>query len=163
MNREQRRLMAKQNIVPQQNSPVHGAKAEFYQGSVPPPAMLKDFGDVNQSFPERIFKMAEDAGDRQLKQLENQKLQFELDAQNRKLEIEATERLKALEIKSRNRDLIFKNVIALFGLLVGTAVCAFLLYMSYMLLMADKTGSALLTASPIIGAVLVAAIKLLKK
>lgn len=107
--------------------------------------------------------MAEDAGDRQLKQLENQKLQFELDAQNRKLEIEATERLKALEIKSRNRDLVFKNVIALFGLLVGTAVCAFLLYMSYMLLMADKTGSALLTASPIIGAALVAAIKLLKK
>lgn len=155
--------MAKQGVASQRNSPVHAAKAEFYQGSVPPPTMLKEFGELNQSFPERIFKMAEDAGDRQLKQLENQRRQIELDAQNRRFEIEATERLKVLEIKSRNRDFVFRNVIALFGLLVGTAVCAFLLYMSYMLWMADETGSALVTASPIIGVALVAAIKLLKK
>ena len=162
MNRQQARLMARQKPAPL-NPAEHRATAEFYQGSVPPPSMLKNFGEINQSFPERIFKMAEDAGDRQRRQLDNQKEQIELDAQNRRLEIEASERLKELEIKSRNRDLVFKNVIALLGLLVGAAVCAFLLYMSYALLMADKTGSALLTASPIIGAALVAAIKLLRK
>ncbi|MBO7061942.1 MAG: hypothetical protein J6W54_12740 [Fibrobacter sp.] len=154
--------MAKKNIGHQNDSAVRGM-AEYYKGAVPPPAMLKSFYDVNSSFPERIFKMAEDAGDRQLKQLENQKLQIESEARNRQLEIETTERLNAMEIKSRNRDLFFKNVIALIGLFVCAATCAALLYMSYTLLMSDKSGYALATASPVIGVALVAAIKLLKK
>ena len=162
MNREQRRLMSKQNGVPSQVQP-QAAKAEFYQGSVPPPAMLSEFEKVNISFPERIFKMAEEAGERQMKQLENQKMQIELDAQNRKLEIEASERLKTMEIKARNRDFVFKNVIAAIGLLAGIAVCGALLFMSYMLLQSDKTGSALIAASPVLGAALVASIKILRK
>ena len=107
--------------------------------------------------------MAEDAGNRQLKQLENQEKQIELDAENRKHEIDASERLKAMEIKSRNADSLFKNFIALFGLVSTAGACAFLLYMSYVLAMADKTGSALGFASPIIGGALIAAIKLLRK
>ena len=112
MNRAQRRLMSKQNGVPSQ-IPPQGTKAEFYQGSVPPPAMLKDFSVVNESFPERIFKMAEDAGVRQMKQLENQELQIKLDAENRRLEIEASERLKAMEIRGRNTDSILKGLTVL--------------------------------------------------
>lgn len=162
MNREQRRMMNKQNRIPSQVTP-QAAKAEFYQGSVPPPAMLSAFEKVNASFPERIFKMAEEAGERQLKQLENQEKQIELDAQNRKLEIEASERLKTMEIKARNRDLMFKNIIAALGLLAGIAVCGALLFMSYTLLQEDKTGSALVAASPVLGVALVASIRILKK
>lgn len=160
MNREQRRLAEKQNGG---HAQLQASKTEFYHGTVPPPAMLKDFGSVDASFPERILKMAEDAGNRQLKQLENQETQIELDAENRKREIEASERLKTMEIKARNADLIFKNVITLLGLLFAAGVCVALLYMSYILLMADKTGSALGFASPIIGGALLAAIKLLRK
>ncbi len=160
MNRAQRRQMAKDG-VPQ--TVQQAQKAEFYQGSVPPPAMLQAFNDVNATYSDRIFKMAEDAGERQMVQLRNQEKQIELEAQNRKLEIEASERLKTLEIRSRNRDLMFKNVIAAAGLLSGVAVCGLLLYMAYMLLMADKTGSALIAASPVLGAALVAAIRILRK
>lgn len=160
MNREQRRMIGKQSGTPAQ---LQASKSEFYQGSVPPPVMLKEFGNVNVSFPERIVKMAEDAGNRQLKQLENQEKQIDLEADNRKREIEASERLKTMEIKARNADLIFKNVITLLGLLFAAGVCVALLYMSYILLMADKTGSALGFASPIIGGALLAAIKLLRK
>lgn len=162
MNREQRRLMPKQNGVPSQVQ-SQAAKAEFYQGSVPPPAMLSEFGKVNISFPERIFKMAEDAGERQMKQLENQEKQIELETQNEKLRIEASERLKAMEIKARNADARFKNIIALIGVLTGTAVCGTLLCMAYMMLQADKSGYALGMASPVIGAALIAAIKILRK
>ena len=160
MNREQKRLAEKQKGSSAQ---LQASKTEFYQGTVPPPAMLRDFGVVNASFPERILKMAEDAGDRQMKQLANQERQIEADFDNRKREIEASERLKTMEIKARNADLIFKNVITLLGLLFAAGVCIALLYMSYILLMADKTGSALGFASPIIGGALLAAIKLLRK
>lgn len=162
MNRAQRRIMSKQNGVPSQ-IPPQGAKAEFYQGSVPPPAMLKDFSIVNDSFPERIFKMAEDAGVRQMKQLENQELQIKLDAENRRLKIEASERLKAMEIRGRNTDSILKGLVMLLGSLAATGTVVALLYMSYVLLMADKTGYALCTASPIIGAALIAAIRFFRR
>lgn len=159
MNREQRRQMSKQNA----SSSVQAAKTEFYQGTLPPPTMLKEFGTIGDSFPERIVKMAEDAGIRQMKQLENQEKQIEFEARNRTREIEASERLKTLEIKARNKDAFFKNVITFVGLLAGIGVCVTLLYFSYLLLMADKTGSALITSSPILGGVLLAAIKLLRK
>lgn len=161
MNRELRRMMKKNEVRSQISA--QATKTEFYKGSVPPPSMLRDFGVVNASFPERILKMAEDAGDRQMKQLANQERQIEADFDNRKREIEASERLKTMEIKARNADLIFKNVITLLGLLFAAGVCVALLYMSYILLMADKTGSALGFASPIIGGALLAAIKLLRK
>ena len=161
MNREQRRSVQKQENVPVQVDSQK--KAEFYQGNVPPPAMLMDFGKVNESFPERIFKMAEEAGQRQMMQIENQEKQIRLDAENEKLRIEASERLKTMEIDARNSDARFKNFTALFGVVAGTVVCFALLYLSYVMLQADKSGYALGMASPVIGVALVAAIKILRK
>lgn len=162
MNRAMRRQMERNGGIPQVVQKQERT-AEFYHGVVPPPAMLKAFDDVNPSYSGRIFKMAEDAGERQMKQLLNQERQIELDAQNRKLEIEASERLKAMEIKSRDHDLMFKNIIATVGLVAGIAVCGVLLYMSFVLLQSDRTGSALVTASPVIGAALLSAIKIFRK
>ena len=58
---------------------------------------------------------------------------------------------------------MFKNIIAALGLLAGIAVCGALLFMSYTLLQEDKTGSALVAASPVLGVALVASIRILKK
>lgn len=161
MNREQRRRMSQNQIKPNDSQPMK--TAEFYQGSVPPPAMLMEFGKVDANFPDRIVRMAEEAGNRQMKQLENQEKQIELEAKNRAAEIVASERLKTLDINARREDAKFRNLVTLIGLLAAMLVCAVLLYLSYMLLIADKTGSALGMASPIIGVALVGAIRILRK
>lgn len=161
MNRQERR----HPTSPTTNSsatPVKTQTAEFYQGSIPPPAMLDSFGKVDPSFPERIMRMAEAAGERQSQQLFNQKLQIELESKEKLTEIEASAKLKEMEIKARNSDNFLKNIIGVIGLVAGIAVCAVLLYFSYLLLMADKTGGALIAASPMIGITLVSAIKIFK-
>lgn len=165
MNRAQRRSMRPDQIVnPVPNTPVpKAASAEFYQGNVPPPAMMKDFGSLDPSFPERLFKMAEDSGNRQMKQLENQELQIRLDADNRQKEIEASKEIKIADIKGRNRDNFFKNTIAFIGVVAAIGICFALLYFSYVLLKADNTGAALAMASPLIGGALVACIRILRK
>lgn len=42
------------------------AVAEFAEGPIPPPSMLRAFGDVDRSFPERLFRMAEKEQDAQI-------------------------------------------------------------------------------------------------
>ena len=107
--------------------------------------------------------MAKAASERQTALVENQRMQIQNDLVIREKEIETTKNLREKEIRSRDRNMLFANIITLIGLLAGIGLCTFLMYLSYMLLKADKSGYALATASPVIGVALVAAIKLLKK
>ena len=155
----------KQTMVQQQAAPIPNAHlvATSYQGSVPPPEMLKKFNEVNPSYSDDIMNMAKAASERQTALVENQRMQIQNDLVIREKEIETTKNLREREIRSRDRNMLFANIITLIGLLAGIGLCAFLMYLSYMLLKADKSGYALATASPVIGVALVAAIKLLKK
>lgn len=51
----------------QQNNQVerktHAVQASFYKGVIPSPEMMEHFGRINESFPDRILKMAEDEGE----------------------------------------------------------------------------------------------------
>lgn len=159
MNRQARRHPTQQQSIKPNIQP----KTEIYQGVLPPPTMMMGFGNVDSSFPERIVKMAEEAGNRQMQQLLNQKLQIELENENNKLQIKESTRLKELEIKARNRDAMFKNFIAFLGLVSAICACASLIYFAYQLLIADKTGQALIAASPLIGCALVAVFRIFRK
>ena len=44
---------------------IRQASSEHWQGPLPPPKSLKDFGEIDLSFPERIVRMAEAAAQHQ--------------------------------------------------------------------------------------------------
>ena len=50
-----------QNNAKKPAQPVRVQQVQFYQGDVPHPEILRSLGEVNPSFPERVFAIAEAA------------------------------------------------------------------------------------------------------
>ena len=149
--------------VSQQQKPGPHILTTAYQGNVPPPDMLEAFNRINSGYSDKIIGMALAASARQDELVKNQRAQIENDHDIRDKEVAANERLKTIELNGRNRDSMMKNISSLVGVVSASVVCFVLLYFAFLLLQADKTGYALGMASPVIGATLVAAIKILRK